>query len=423
VSVAFVAVLLFIVGGCGGGGGGNASLTPTQQSIADVSSPPVSLQMTSGGGGMTGRMQALPTLPSVQKLIASGQNATPDLIAKFATTPTIAQDDGLVACAYVLSQTKDLRAIQSLIDFLSNNLTGDVQWSLDATTRALKVLTDQTDIHDAPATYSPLEMLDTITRAQSWLTAHPNVAAQQLRTRQTRAKRTTSLEAGYVRIYLTHAAGDPFFWNNPQHNGASERVQFDLHIFRDPSVLSSSSLLQTIPLGGGTFLQNNPEGSEAQMGRLGICGGYALRELLRFGGSATPQGGWFLDPLAVYRQLTESGILVVQRDRTKAKTGDIVFWQNGANPATHAAIVQSAPPDTSSIIVRNKDEVSGVFTADIDASYYNNANSTPPKAFGTPVIYTYTGGEVPRMMVDTTMTQKTPVGGNLYLQNVAVVVK
>jgi hypothetical protein len=38
-------------------------------------------------------------------------------------------------------------------------------------------------------------------------------------------------------------------------------------------------------------------------------------------------------------------------------------------------------------------------------------------------VYTYSGGEKPVMMVDSSMSQKTPAGNVLYLQNVVVTVK
>lgn len=413
-------LLLFLVYGCSGGGGDK--LSETDQAIVTLATAATSASLTAAGGGISTRAEAIPSLPAVHTLIAAGTAATPKIIAKYSGIPSMTQDDALLAYAYVLSVTQDCRAIRSLIDFLSVNITGEVQWSLHGATRTLKILTDQNDINNNPPTYTPLEMLDTMTRAEAWLTAHPSAAAEQISVRSRAA--TASTASGCVRIYLTNAQGVPFYWANNHKAGAMTKVEFDLHIYRDPRVPSSTDLVWAIPRYGGTFLATN-EGSEALMGRLGICGGYALREMLRFGGSATPQGGWGLDPLQVFNQLNDAGLITIVSNPSNAKAGDMVFWKKGSRSATHAAIIQSVPPTTSTIQVRNKDETSGVFTASINATYYNTGTTEKiEKNFGTPVIYTYTGNEVPKMMVDTTLSgTKTPAGGEVYLQNVTVVVK
>lgn len=417
--IATASLLLILISGCSGGG---TKLNTTDEAIETLATPATSASLTAGGGGITARASALPSLPAVQTLIDAGQSATPKLVAKFSGIPDMTQDDALVAYAYVLSVTQDRRAIRPLIDFLSLNITGEVQWSLHAATRTLKILTEQNDLNNDPPTYTPLEMLDTMTRAETWLSAHPAVAAGQLSGRSRAA--TASTASGCVRIYLTNAEGNPFYWPDNHKGGALSRVEFDLHIYRDPSVPSSSDLIWAIPQYGGTFL-TTPEGSESQMGRLGICGGYALREMLRFGGSATPQGGWGLDPLQVYNELTGAGLLTIVTNRANAKAGDIVFWKKGSIPATHAAIIESVPPTTTTIQVRNKDETSGVFTANIDAQYYNTGSGERiVKNFGTPTIYSYTGNEKPKMMIDTSLSGiKTPAGGEVYLQNITIVVK
>lgn len=423
--IAFVAAIAAgaaMLAGCGGGG---APLSPVQQALAQAADPGTTARATDGGGGISGRMVAAPDLPGVATLIAAGAEATPDIVTELGRAPAMARDDVVVACAYVLSRTQDRRAVRALMDYLSAALTGDALWSLDAATYALKTLTEQDDAHAALPVYAPEEILDTIARAEAWLAVHPDVAAQQLA--GARRAATVGTATGYVRIYLTDAAGDPFYYGDPRKGSALSRVQFDLRIFRDPGV-PSPTLMQVVPYGGGTFIAGQ-EGSEALMGRIGICGGYALREMLRFGGNTTPQGGWHLDPALVFVALTESGILTRQPDRALAQAGDIVFWKKDGR-ATHGAIIQDVVPATvfgsPTISVRNKDETSGVFTADIDATYYNMTGmfSRYQKQFGTPEVYTYTGGAKPMMMVDTTLSDlRTPVGDKLYLQNVVVVVK
>jgi Tol biopolymer transport system component len=217
---------------------------------------------------------------------------------------------------------------------------------------------------------------------------------------------STSFSSGIVDIMLARPDGEPFFVSKA---GASQKLTFRLKIFKDLQITGGAANDPFILQRGGTPV-SGPEGDSALTGNLGICGGYALRELLKKSGNITPQAGWGIDPDEVYNKLYDAGLI---SPVTKAGAYDLVFWFPPNSKSQHAAIIQSVNP----IVVRNKDEKSMVFTASIDAKYFTE--TLWHNAHGDPQLFHVTEDKI-LMLVD---TSKSGDKTDAYLQNLKVIVK
>ncbi len=461
----FVLITLMAFGliTCGGGGGGSGETTSTSGTTSTPTSTPTTsagkinnaiaqigsddtpnrMALISGDPGVQ-FFQVETAFPEAVTLIGEGTAATPFILPKFAGTPSFTQDPQLVIYAKVLAAIKDPSAVKALTDFLDLNLTGDLLWSIDAATHALKVLTGQTDVHNVLPFYTPAEVIDAINRARAWLQANPNIPYQE---RARSSQDTTVLQnSGCVQIILADAAGEPFTAPDPNNpGGPTQPVLFTLRMYKDLGLWGITDYQENtsdlkVKAGGGTLVSGpGSEGDRIKTARFAICGGYALREALKQSGvnKNVPWFGWNPGPIEVFKKLAGAGLLVGPKERAKAKEGDFVFWT--LSPVTpgedmeawmkkqmeHAAIVEKVTPPLlgvgdPTITVRNKAERSSVFTADIDAKYYNFLKGS---AFGTPYIFEFSNGEIPTMLVDTSLSgQYKRTDDDPYLQNVHVVV-
>jgi hypothetical protein len=455
-SATFLIIFALILASCGGGGGGSTptstqttSAGPIDNAITQIDNASTSDRMAQISGSPAVQLFQVETaFPEAVTLIGEGTASTPFMVPKFAGTPPFIQDPQLVIYAKVLADIKDRSAVKALTDFLDVNLTGDLLWSIDAATHALKILTGQTDVHNVLPFYTADEVIDTINRARTWLAANPGIP--QLRgVRLQQPERalstpTTPQASGEVQIKLVNDGGGQILTLDPNTH-TMVPLTFLLKMYRSPGVppnFQGSTNDQSIIDGGGTILVTAPnsEGDRTKTGKFAICGGYALREALKLGGvnKNIPWNGWSIDPQLVFRALAGAGLLDGPLSIGAAKEGDFVFWTTdnvttGDNWMTkvihHAAIVDNVflyaqPPI---IIVRNKDNLSSVFTASIDAQQYN-----PPKydnvgnfqyTYGTPYIFRFTNNVTPIMLVDTSMSGKYDnMATSPWLQNVRVTV-
>jgi hypothetical protein len=169
--------------------------------------------------------------PEAAALIAAGSTAVPDIVPKFAGNPPFSQDSALVIYAHVLSKINDKSAVSALADFLENNLTGEVDSSIDAVTHALKTLTGQEDPYNGMYPYSVEEIEDTIEQARKWLEEHPGAARLgQLLAADSLGAGTPATGSCSVGIVLTDDSGVPLKWTDPRTPGTENHMAFRLNI-------------------------------------------------------------------------------------------------------------------------------------------------------------------------------------------------
>ncbi|GEM_PF-3545237 len=239
-------------------------------------------------------------------------------------------------------------------------------------------------------------------------TPRPNTQAQNPAIEQI----DSPFDLGHVNIMLARPNGVPYYYYETA-NARGKKVEFDLKIYRDLGVLGGSLTDRVIEPRGGKIVAGD-EGNSSVTGEFAVCGGYALRELLRSFGNTTPMAGWRIEPGEVFTKLFGAGLI---SSKTDVKNNDLVFFFTPDGVIHHAAIVEST---SSGTVVRNKDETSAVFTAPLNAAFFTDA--VWKQAHGVPSIYRFTEPDI-LMITDTSKSGYKNKPGDVYLQNVKVVVK
>lgn len=408
---------------------------PGPEGVAEVvdavTTPSAAGRATSYGGGITSVLAHADALfPEVETLVAAGSAVQEQILPRFAGNPSPDGDAGLALLALVLARVGDRSAVAALIDFLEANLDSRLSLSLDSATHALKILTGQEGVRHELPVYPAPEVFEAVDQARLWLLDHPAGREGGFAAFPAQSDaRGAAVEACRLRFTLVDPAGAEHTWHDPDLHRL-QPVSFELKNYRSTAAPVVQGQINAIMAGGGRFV-DGPEGDQAQTGRRGICGGYALREALRESPAnreTLPAGGWMLDPDEVYQRLRGGG-LIEEAPAGVIQPGYLVFWfqDAGRTRAGHAAVVESHDPYLNRTRVRNKDETSGVFVAEIDSRYYNDSSLFPsdyPRHFGTPVIFRFVGGRVPRFKVDTSLWSfQRPGAGETYCKNAILTVE
>ena len=329
--------------------------------VDELATADVAHTLRSIGDGLAARQAAIDELfPQVQQLIDAGDQGAQELLQHFQGAASGDQDIALSIYAYVLGRMNYTAGKGQLAQWLETNITGEVPDACSAVTQALRTM--QADADLAPkdtAYYLFSEMEKTIEAVQGFSFAK----------RARLAKAPDAKECGRE-FYLIGADG----MRIKDANGKDIKVGGTV---TDPNVgsgLENTSEGQRkareITDGGGTYVTGTDAVSgttfEGYPTKRFNCAGFAFRGFI--GGRR-----WRADPGEMLDRLTAAGLLEPIWE-SQAVAGDFAFFYHASGDAksAHVAVVHAPSGLTGTTTVINADGYSGLFTAPLNCTYFND---------------------------------------------------
>ena len=378
--ISVILLLLFSLN-CGGGssgGGSNVDISSLsedeQEAYNNAGDINETLSLYSLSGSAAGLWSGMATtFPDVTTLIAGGDDVKTALEETFTGTKTYENDMQLAIFAYVLSQIGDSDSLAVLREFLGDNLTADLDWAPHFISRTIEVLSNVSNVN--PTGYYNLTEMTGLS-----IGSIANISTLDLKATDFAGRATCKRQ--YI---LVDGSGDPITYTDAY--GVTQNAVVSGTEHRDweiPETLYDHYVDLVID-NNGFFVDNDTE-FEGMPTKQFNCAGYSFRHF-------NNNTKWTASPAAIFDVMVRTGLMTLVADESTAQVGDKVFWyQPGGTLPSHVGDVYQV--QGGDITIRNADNKSGLFDADIDSTFY------PVSNYSTRKIYRWTAGSPPSFVED-----------------------
>lgn len=383
-SIIGVAVALLALSGCGKGTA--RTLPPDVKAAMDKVEDPATAQALQGtSGSVAGLVGALDGLvPEVQALVTGGDDTQAALQDAFSGEASVDDDLALTTYAWALEQRGATGAIATLRTWLAANLAGDAEVAPHVVAHAVFALAGTPDPVGDAYWYVPTDLAAASTGGTTSLADALGPGGQG-------AGASTERDRACGRqLVLVDGDGEPLYYDDDGIRrkavlGGREHTADTL----TPDMEAHWRAMVTD--GGGTYVDEG-EGWVGRPTRRFNCAGYAFRAM----NDGRP---WTADPGAWFKVLKGVGALRRIEDDAAVLPGDLVFYfQSGGDRLPgHVASVHTVEPGLlygQTITIRNGETWSGLWEADIDASYFSRTiveNGTSRPLYARREVWRYVG--------------------------------